>query len=48
MDLSPLVGDGRPLHLAGSKLYLNRLWLDECLVAAELLARAGTEVIDVD
>ena len=38
MDLSPLVGDGKPLHLAGSKLYLNRLWLDECLVAAELLA----------
>jgi exodeoxyribonuclease V alpha subunit len=37
---SPLVGDDRPLHLAGSRLYLDRLWLDEQRVAAALLARA--------
>jgi exodeoxyribonuclease V alpha subunit len=48
MAQSPLVGDGNPLYLSESKLYLNRLWADECLVAAELLARARTEVIDVD
>jgi exodeoxyribonuclease V alpha subunit len=48
MAQSPLVGDGNPLYLSGSKLYLNRLWLDECLVAAELLTRARTEVLDVD
>ncbi len=39
MAQSPLVGDGNPLYLAGSNLYLNRLWLDECQVATELLAR---------
>ena len=48
MARSPLVGEGKPLHLAGSNLYLNRLWLDECEVAHELLARAGTEEVDVD
>ena len=48
MAQSPLVGDANPLFLSGSNLYLNRLWLDECLVAAELLARARTDVIDVD
>ena len=48
MAQSPLVGDGNPLYLSGSNLYLNRLWLDERLVAAELLARARTEAIDVD
>ena len=45
---SPLVGEGNPLFLSGSNLYLSRLWLDECLVGAELLARASNEVIDVD
>ncbi len=48
MAQSPVVGDGNPLYLAGSNLYLNRLWLDECQVAKELLARAETEVLDVD
>jgi len=48
MTQSPVVGEGNPLYLAGSNLYLNRLWFDECEVAKELLARAGTEVVDVD
>ena len=29
LSQSPLVGDGNPLYLSGSNLYLNRLWLDE-------------------
>ena len=37
---SPLVGDERPLHLSGTMLYLDRLWLDECVVASALRARA--------
>ena len=36
MAASPLVGDGRPLHLEGTTLYLDRLWADESLVATEL------------
>ena len=48
MTQSPVVGEGNPLYLAGSNLYLNRLWFDECEVAKELLACAGTEVVDVD
>jgi exodeoxyribonuclease V alpha subunit len=42
---SPLVVDGetepdqRPLRLVGTRLYLDRLWRDERLVAAELIAR---------
>ena len=35
-------GTDRPLHLAGTNLYLDRLWADECLVATDLLARAAT------
>ena len=45
---SPLVGQGNPLWLSGSNLYLNRLWLDERQVATELLARAEGDVLDVD
>ena len=45
---SPLVGPGNPLWLSGSNLYLNRLWLDERQVATELLARAESDVPDVD
>jgi exodeoxyribonuclease V alpha subunit len=42
---SPLVaagengGDGRPLRLVGTTLYLDRYWRDERSVAADLLAR---------
>jgi hypothetical protein len=43
-----LIGEGNPLWLSGSNLYLNRLWLDERLVATELLARAEGDVMDVD
>ncbi len=45
---SPLVGDDRPLHLAGSTLYLDRLWTDERQVAADLLERAATPAPGVD
>jgi len=48
LSQSPVVGLGKPLWLAGSNLYLNRLWLDEREVAAELLGRAGGEVMEVD
>jgi exodeoxyribonuclease V alpha subunit len=48
MAASPIVGEDRPLHLSGPQLYLNRLWVDQCLVASDLLARAGTAVDDVD
>jgi exodeoxyribonuclease V alpha subunit len=41
---SPVVGEGRPLHLSGAQLYLNRLWVDQCLVASDLLARAARPV----
>jgi exodeoxyribonuclease V alpha subunit len=45
---SPLVGEDHPLHLSGAQLYLNRLWVDQCLVASDLLARAGEPVQDVE
>jgi exodeoxyribonuclease V alpha subunit len=48
LNQSPLVGQGSPLWLSGSNLYLNRLWLDERLVARELLARAERDVVDID
>ena len=45
---SPLVGDGRPLHLEGTVLYLDRLWADERQVASDLLERASRPADDVD
>ncbi|HXZ62869.1 MAG TPA: exodeoxyribonuclease V subunit alpha [Acidimicrobiales bacterium] len=48
MASSPLVGEDRPLHLEGTTLYLDRLWADEQLVAADLLARAAFSAEDVD
>jgi exodeoxyribonuclease V alpha subunit len=33
---SPLTGDGAPLVLEGSLLYLDRYWRDECQIAADL------------
>jgi exodeoxyribonuclease V alpha subunit len=47
MTDSPVVGEDRPLHLSGAQLYLNRLWVDQCLVASDLLARAAEPVEDV-
>jgi exodeoxyribonuclease V alpha subunit len=38
-DPEPVVDD-RPLVLAGRRLYTQRQWIDECLVAAFLTARA--------
>jgi exodeoxyribonuclease V alpha subunit len=48
LSQSPLVGQGSPLWLSGSNLYLNRLWLDERRVATELLGRAERGVVDID
>ncbi len=42
------MGDDRPLQLAGTNLYLNRLWLDEGVVASDLRARAQAPVTGVD
>lgn len=47
MAASPIVGEGRPLHLSGTQLYLDRLWVDQRLVASDLLARAARPVDDV-
>jgi exodeoxyribonuclease V alpha subunit len=50
---SPIVavGDveqaGRPLRLVGDRLYLDRSWRQECLVAADLTSRS-TRPVDVD
>jgi len=48
MSGSPLVGDGRPLHLEGTVLYLDRLWADERQVASDLLERSGQLADGVD
>lgn len=40
--------DERPLRLAGTRLYLDRYWREEVLVAADLLARAEHGVPGVD
>jgi exodeoxyribonuclease V alpha subunit len=48
MLASPLVGEDRPLHLSGTSLYLNRLWLDEIQVASDLQAFASSAAADVD
>ena len=48
---SPLVrdaGGGAPLHLVGSRLWLDRYWRQEALVAAELLARSADRPADLD
>ena len=48
MASSALVGQDRPLYLSGAQLYLNRLWVDQCHVASDLLARAGRPVGEID
>jgi exodeoxyribonuclease V alpha subunit len=48
MEASGIVGDGHPLHLEGTTLYLDRLWADEALVAEELRARSDGAAPDVD
>jgi exodeoxyribonuclease V alpha subunit len=45
---SGIVGEGRPLHLEGTTLYLDRLWGDESLVAEELRARSEGAASGVD
>ena len=48
LSVSGLVGEDRPLHLEGTSLYLNRLWLDEVAVAGDLLRRAAAAAPSVD
>jgi exodeoxyribonuclease V alpha subunit len=48
MEASGIVGPGRPLHLQGTTLYLDRLWADESLVANELHARSDGAAPGVD
>ena len=43
---SSLVGEGRPLRLAGSALYLDRYWREEAQIAADLGALAQPAVVD--
>ena len=44
---SPLVGEDRPLRLAGSALYLDRYWSEEQQIAADLRALAAPSGADV-
>jgi exodeoxyribonuclease V alpha subunit len=39
---------GAPLHLVGSRLWLDRYWRQEAQVAAELLARSADHPADLD
>ena len=53
LSASPLVTDGgepadRPLHLAGTRLYLDRYWRDEKRVADDLRARGADVAAGVD
>ncbi|HEY5384170.1 MAG TPA: exodeoxyribonuclease V subunit alpha [Acidimicrobiales bacterium] len=48
MEASGIVGAGRPLHLEGTTLYLDRLWADERMVANELRARSDGAAPGVD
>ena len=48
VEASPLVADGGPLKLVGTRLYLDRYWREERQVAADLGARGQVVVPDVD
>src|SRR4051794_31257 len=45
---SPLAGDGAPLVLEGSLLYLDRYWRDECQIAADLRRLLSTGPMAVE
>jgi exodeoxyribonuclease V alpha subunit len=45
---SPLAAAGGPLHLVGTRLYLDRYWREERQVAADLRARGQVGASDVD
>jgi exodeoxyribonuclease V alpha subunit len=49
LEASSIVGEDLPLRLEGTRLYLDRYWSDECLVAEKLLERAsfGAEGVDL-
>ena len=49
--VSPLVADapgGKPLHIVGSRLWLDRYWRQEAQVADELLRRVADPPVDLD
>jgi exodeoxyribonuclease V alpha subunit len=48
LEASSVVGEDMPLRLEGTRLYLDRYWSDECVVAGELLARASLPAVGVD
>lgn len=48
VDASPLVADGGPLRLAGTRLYLDRYWREERQVAADLRGRGSEVAPDLD
>jgi len=48
MARSPFVGEDHPLHLSGTTLYLDRLWIDEHWVATDLMERASGPAAGVD
>jgi exodeoxyribonuclease V alpha subunit len=50
-SISPLVADapgGKPLHLVGSRLWLDRYWRQEAQVADELMRRGADRPSDLD
>ena len=47
-EAGPLVGAGRPLHLEGTMLYLDRYFSEERQVATDLLALADPPADEVD
>lgn len=48
LSASGVVGDDAPLHLEGSRLYLNRSWRSEQLVIRSLLERVSADTPAVD
>ena len=48
MARSLFVAEDRPLHLSGTTVYLDRLWVDENSVATDLLERAAGPAAGVD
>lgn len=45
---SPIVRGGGPLHLVGSRLWLDRYWRQEAQVAADVLQRSADRPRDLD
>ena len=45
---SRFVGEDHPLHLSGTTVYLDRLWIDERRVATDFLERSSQPAAGVD